>query len=53
MEDTNESPVEQAEAKPEHPAVKHLNEADEKLNTLGSYAVSVIKPLLDAVRETL
>lgn len=41
------------EEAPKHPAHRLLDEAAEKLNTLGSYAVSQIQPLLDEIRGTL
>ena len=38
---------------PAHPAHRLLDEASEKLNAMGSYAVTQIQPLLDQIRATL
>ncbi len=39
--------------KEQHPALKVLDELDEKVNTLGGYAVSQLKPLVDQARSLL
>lgn len=36
-----------------HPAHRHLDELEAKLNTLGSYAFGVLKPMIDEVRNSL
>lgn len=38
---------------PAHPAHRLLDEAGEKLNAMGSYAVTQIQPLLDQIRSAL